>query len=142
MTFVSYIDASFTLFQEPGSGCPVVRDSHQFLCGLAQSDGRKERGSHLARLEFEKRLRMQCPDTLTKLGTIHSREPLGDLIKSYFEYFGDKTCCFEDLMPYIYEPLLRNDEMTDIVEYITHYLFDVRLFSAREVPMSQISLHF
>jgi hypothetical protein len=133
------MNSSFALFEERGSGSPLLRDLYQFLRGLAQSDGRKERGSHLARLEFEKRLRMQSPETLADLGTIGDRESLGDLIKSYFEYFGEKMCCFEDLMPYVYEPLLGNGEMTDVMEHLKRYLSHVCLLSAPEMVTSQRS---
>ena len=40
------------------------------------------------------------------------------LVKWYFERFGDKAVCFEDLRPYI---SVEGDERTKLVDFFTSY---------------------
>jgi len=80
---------------------------------------------------------MQSP---ANFGTIDGRETLGDLIKSYFEHFGEKMCCFEDLLPYICEPPLGTDEMADVLEHFKRYLSDVCPSSVPQMAMRLIAL--
>lgn len=94
-----------------------MKDAYVQLSELAKLDGRKERGSHLAVLEFEKRLRGQSGD-LTGIDLIESRQSLPDLITSYFDTFGDKDCCYEDLAPFVSEPSLEAGERIAVMDLL------------------------
>ena len=80
---------------------------------------------------------MQSPPNF---GTIDGRKTLGDLIKSYFEHFGEKMCCFEDLLPYVCEPPLEIDEMADVLEHFKRYLSDVCPSNVPQMAMRLIAL--
>lgn len=118
LTFLSYLDAVFVLASTSSpNNTSGLKDAHVQLSELAKLDGRKERGSHLAALEFEKRLRGQ-PESLAGLDLIESRRPLPDLISSYFNVFGDKDCCYEDLAPYVSEPWLKAGERIAVMDLL------------------------
>lgn len=105
----------------------VQRTSRVFAT-VAESDGKKDRAGLLGLLELEKRARQHGisqgkPDCrLNSLGNairvsdedIDPTELL-QLMKQYFERFGDKACCFEDLKPY---SLLEDDEHKQWTEYL------------------------
>ncbi|KAL0946591.1 hypothetical protein HGRIS_012792 [Hohenbuehelia grisea] len=60
---------------------------------VAEKDGLKDRSGPLALLELERRAR--------KHGCSNDPERLLNLLKSYFDKFGSKACCFEDVKPFI-----------------------------------------
>jgi N-terminal acetyltransferase B complex non-catalytic subunit len=90
----------------------LVTSTRDFLTQIAQQDGKKDRSGRLALLELEKRARSysMSTGTLSKCfllfihdiyGIVGDSSTLGTLLISYFSEFGEKTCCFEDLKPYI-----------------------------------------
>ncbi|XP_048582689.1 N-alpha-acetyltransferase 25, NatB auxiliary subunit isoform X2 [Nematostella vectensis] len=78
------------------------------------------RGPFLAQLELEKLIQ----ENHVKAGTRNDVMPLVDLHIAYFERFGDKHCCFQDLAPYIY--LLDADEREQFVDAIKNSLSEVQ----------------
>ena len=128
MTFLSYLDSVFAIATGPDvSDTSALTEVQTLLRSLSETDGRKERGSHLARLEFETRLRALSPDVAAKIAPSEGREPLGALLEAYFDTFGDKACCFEDLSPYVHESLSGNpEERSHFVEYLTKHNNNVR----------------
>ena len=87
-----------------------MESTRKFLTEIAKRDGQKDRSGPLALLELEKRAR-ECsiskgisriiPVPLFTLSTIEDPKVLENYLRSYFDQFGDKACCFEDLKPYI-----------------------------------------
>jgi hypothetical protein len=90
--------------------------SQQFFAQIAEKDGVRDRSAPLALLELEKRALSHSLSSGTfndqisvySDGTESDPNALYTLLESYFENFGDKTCCYEDLLPYIL--LLKGDE--------------------------------
>ncbi|KAG8891705.1 hypothetical protein FRC00_013243, partial [Tulasnella sp. 408] len=78
---------------------------------LAKEDGLKERGGHLASLQLEKRVRIREEGQGKSVS-----DTLLSLIKQYFNNFSDKTCCFEDLKPYVAS--LQEGELTSWLGYL------------------------
>ncbi|XP_064612793.1 N-alpha-acetyltransferase 25, NatB auxiliary subunit-like [Liolophura sinensis] len=72
----------------------AIQFVHQDVKKYVQ-DGRLRRGPYLAELELLKRLQQKNCKDITKLGT-----PL-DLCQKFFELFGDKNSCFNDLKMFI-----------------------------------------
>ncbi|KAH9446253.1 hypothetical protein Pst134EA_030175 [Puccinia striiformis f. sp. tritici] len=67
-----------------------------------------ERGYALARVDL--RCRVRDPSLTELKDSFHPlAENLDQLVLSYFEQFGEKTCCFDDLAPYF--KLLSTDEL-------------------------------
>lgn len=119
LTFLSYLDSVFALASNgDDANATVLKEAYAQLHKLAEQDGRKERGSHLACLEFEKRLRNTQTEKLAGLDAIESRRTLGDLLGSYFDLFGDKASCYEDLSPFISQPLLEASEQSATVDLL------------------------
>ncbi|KAG8909044.1 hypothetical protein FRC01_007189, partial [Tulasnella sp. 417] len=78
---------------------------------LAKEDGLKERGGHLASLQLEKRVRAREEGQGNSVS-----DTLISLIKQYFNNFSDKTCCFEDLKPYVAS--LKDDELASWLTFL------------------------
>ncbi|KAI0807388.1 N-acetyltransferase B complex non catalytic subunit-domain-containing protein [Fomes fomentarius] len=70
-----------------------ITETREFLGKVVEADGVKDRSGHLALLELEKRSRQH--------GLATDPTTLTSLLESYFQHFGGKACCFEDLQPYI-----------------------------------------
>ncbi|KAI0273734.1 N-acetyltransferase B complex non catalytic subunit-domain-containing protein [Gloeopeniophorella convolvens] len=99
LEFISILDE---LFPPPtaSSGTPVgpeiaerAQKIQKLFEGLAAEDGTRDRSTWLGLLELERRSR------------VHNVSPessrLSNLLKEYFENFGDKAACYEDLRPYV-----------------------------------------
>ncbi|KAL0581537.1 mitochondrial distribution and morphology [Marasmius crinis-equi] len=107
LEFLSVLDATFSYVtkdatEESKTQCSEhIRKTEEFFTSIAESDGRKERAGPLALLELEHRARIHNV----------SQDParLVDLLTKYFDAFGDKNCCYEDIKPY---STLLNDELT------------------------------
>ncbi|KAF8923010.1 N-acetyltransferase B complex non catalytic subunit-domain-containing protein [Dissophora ornata] len=68
-------------------------EARAFTSELAANEGKNpKRGPFLAKIELEKRVQ-------EKIG--NNKETVLDLLVGYFEKFGSKTCCFEDLSVYV-----------------------------------------
>ncbi|EKM55336.1 uncharacterized protein PHACADRAFT_143536 [Phanerochaete carnosa HHB-10118-sp] len=101
LEFLSVLDATFwdvTSVSEPSDeskdACRhYISKTKEFLAQIADKDGTHDRSGPLALLELEKR----C----VAHGLATDPDAIYTLAESYFERFGDKACCFEDLVPYI-----------------------------------------
>ncbi|KAG0202620.1 N-alpha-acetyltransferase 25, NatB auxiliary subunit [Mortierella sp. GBA30] len=70
-----------------------LAEARAFTSELASSEGKNpKRGPFLAQIELEKRVQENIGDNEAKVL---------DLLLAYFDRFGSKTCCFEDLSTYI-----------------------------------------
>ncbi|KAL9715211.1 mitochondrial distribution and morphology [Leucoagaricus gongylophorus] len=99
LEFLSILDAAFWgLTNEPSEDVlkmirEDVAETREFFMKIAEKDRFKDRSGLLAQLELEKRSRAHgITDDMTRLGA---------LLEEYYEKFGDKPSCFEDLLPYI-----------------------------------------
>ncbi|KAF9792094.1 actin cytoskeleton organization protein [Thelephora terrestris] len=90
LEFLAVLDATFSMEE---SAVERVEEARKFFSEIAELDGRKDRSGPLALLELEKRARERSISEDPKV--------LESYLKSYFDQFGDKACCFEDLKPYI-----------------------------------------
>ncbi|KAF7294869.1 Actin cytoskeleton organization protein [Mycena indigotica] len=109
LEFLSVIDAALLQVEskpEPDEAEKADRSARltktrQLFTKLAEDDGLKDRSAALALVELEKRANFYDL----------SSDPHGliDVMKHYFELFGDKACCFEDLKPYV--SLLEGDDL-------------------------------
>ncbi|KAI0362109.1 actin cytoskeleton organization protein [Trametes cingulata] len=77
-----------------------IPKTREFFGKVVEEDGVKDRSGHLALLELEKRSRHH--------GLATDSTALNSLLESYFQSFGGKACCYEDLKPYI---ALEGDEL-------------------------------
>ncbi|KAH9854239.1 N-acetyltransferase B complex non catalytic subunit-domain-containing protein [Lenzites betulinus] len=94
LEFLSVLDATFSDVETAKAEIPErIVKARQFFGKVAELDGVKDRSGPLALLELEKRARQH------ELATDSSS--LTSLLESYFQSFGGKSCCFEDLKPYI-----------------------------------------
>jgi len=107
LEFLAVLDATFSA---EGDTTELVESARKFFTEIAERDGQKDRSGPLALLELEKRVMERSiskgtsntrPDRLFTLNTVEDPEVLENYLKSYFDQFGDKACCFEDLKPYI-----------------------------------------
>ncbi|KAF9576942.1 N-alpha-acetyltransferase 25, NatB auxiliary subunit [Mortierella alpina] len=80
-----------------------LAEARTFTSELVSNEGKNpKRGPFLAQIELEKRVQ-------EKIG--ENKEKVLELLLGYFDKFGSKTCCFEDLSTYISE-LEKDDAMT------------------------------
>jgi len=107
LEFLAVLD---TTFSAEGDTTELVESTRKFFTEIAERDGQKDRSGPLALLELEKRaaehsvskgISSTRPDLLFTLSIVEGPKVLGNYLKSYFDQFGDKACCFEDLKPYI-----------------------------------------
>ncbi|ORX47178.1 hypothetical protein DM01DRAFT_1339199 [Hesseltinella vesiculosa] len=86
ISWLAYFDAVDGLL---ASQPDIVHQVHDFIQAIQNTDGASvNRGPFLAQLEFDRRASIQQQDVL-------------DHCKAYFERFSAKSCCFEDLKPYV-----------------------------------------
>ncbi|OBZ75813.1 N-alpha-acetyltransferase 25, NatB auxiliary subunit [Grifola frondosa] len=101
LEFLAVLDATFSDVTSPSSDTEAAKASsaehitktREFLGKVVDQDGLKDRSGHLARLELEKRARQH--------GLATDPAAMTGLLESYFWQFGDKLCCYEDLLPYV-----------------------------------------
>jgi len=106
---LAVLDATFSA---EGDTAEHVEATRKFFTGIAEHDGLRDRSGPLALLELEKRAKersiskgiskkkMSQPFICAHCVFQDPKVP-EDYLKSYFDQFGDKACCFEDLKPYI-----------------------------------------
>lgn len=107
LEFLAILDATFTA---EGNTADHVEETRNFFAKIAQRDEKKDRSGALALLELEKRAK-ECsiskgiciirPDSHPCSLYYEDPKALKNYLESYFDQFGDKACCFEDLKPYI-----------------------------------------
>ncbi|THG98979.1 hypothetical protein EW026_g3303 [Hermanssonia centrifuga] len=70
-----------------------INKTQVFFAEIADRDGARDRSGPLALLELELRAR--------KIALSIDPSALYTLTESYFQQYGDKPCCYEDLLPYV-----------------------------------------
>ncbi|KAI0082628.1 actin cytoskeleton organization protein [Panus rudis PR-1116 ss-1] len=101
LEFLSVLDATFwdiSSTSEPSEeAIATVKEqivkSRELFTQVGKEDGLKDRSGPLALLELAKRARVY--------GLSSDASELRTLVESYFSQFGDKACCYEDLVPYV-----------------------------------------
>ncbi|KAF8559771.1 actin cytoskeleton organization protein [Imleria badia] len=102
LEFLSVLDSTFApissqregeITEESKNEClENVSKTRAFLAEVAEKDGTKNRGAPLALLELEHRAhKFAFSDDTVVVG----------LMENYFTQFGDKACCFEDLISFL-----------------------------------------
>ena len=121
LEFLAVLDATFSA---EGDTTELVESTRKFFTEIAERDGQKDRSGPLALLELEKRAMERSvskgifntsPDLLFTLSIVVDPKVLGNYLKSYFDQFGDKACCFEDLKPYI---VLDGESLTEWTSHL------------------------
>ncbi|KAF5377028.1 hypothetical protein D9757_007708 [Collybiopsis confluens] len=95
LEFLSVVDGTFSPLLQNSAVDGVkeqcaskVSNTMALFTKISVEDGKKDRSGLLGLLELEDRSRK------------HDSTRLLTLLKHYYELFGDKACCFEDLKPY------------------------------------------
>ncbi|KAF9562547.1 actin cytoskeleton organization protein [Agrocybe pediades] len=70
-----------------------LKHVEEVLSKVQEEDGLKDRSGPLALLELERRARIH--------GVAKDQTRMLTLLQNYFDKFGDKACCFEDLKPFL-----------------------------------------
>ncbi|ORX87429.1 TPR-like protein [Basidiobolus meristosporus CBS 931.73] len=93
----------------PEEKATLFEEARRFLSEFvdkASSTPNPKRGPFLSMLEFEKELINE--------GSVTNNVKLIELIVQYFEKFGSKFCCFEDLQPYL--NLITKEQAQEVLE--------------------------
>ena len=112
----------------------TVSELRGFFKALAAADGLSERGAHLALLYLEKAARhpengMRWQINISYNGRLttsrlvsgtKSTEDFVALLCQYFEKFSDKTCCFEDLKPYVSDLTTDSDPVSEEERWLSY----------------------
>lgn len=72
-------------------------------------------------LEFERRLLKSDSEA----SAIPEKKPIGEALAKYLEMFGDKTCCFEDLVPFVAEDVLKDGQRNAFIDLLRKHESDV-----------------
>ncbi|KIP09553.1 hypothetical protein PHLGIDRAFT_102803 [Phlebiopsis gigantea 11061_1 CR5-6] len=115
LEFLSVLDATFWDVSSAPETAEEAKDAclHQitkaveFFAQIADNDGARDRSGPLALLELEKRA--------VSHGLSKDPDAIYTLAESYFERFGDKACCFEDLVPYVQ---FSGDHLSNWIAYL------------------------
>ncbi|KAG0005209.1 N-alpha-acetyltransferase 25, NatB auxiliary subunit [Modicella reniformis] len=94
-TILRYFDTIFLPVQDDADlkGSENLTEARSFIAELVQKEGKTpKRGPFLAQIELEKRVQEKIGD---------NKEMVMNLLVAYFDKFGSKSCCFEDLSTYI-----------------------------------------
>ncbi|KAH7889369.1 N-acetyltransferase B complex non catalytic subunit-domain-containing protein [Phlebopus sp. FC_14] len=101
LEFISVLDATFTAVSSKEEGISEegrnecmenIKKSRAFFTEIAQKDGKKNRAAPLALLELEHRAYKH---------NLSDENSLLSMMEHYFTQFGDKACCYEDLLSYL-----------------------------------------
>ncbi|KAL9982182.1 hypothetical protein ACROYT_G010993 [Oculina patagonica] len=124
--YQSYFTSAFSLIKQnwkAGDESEELPDysvemMNKFLASVIECEKSKEnracRGPFLAQLELEKLCRQECIYSDIR----QNSSSIVDLLIEYFKRFGDKTCCFWDLAPYLYLDLQETSEREKFVEVL------------------------
>ncbi|KAF9075215.1 N-acetyltransferase B complex non catalytic subunit-domain-containing protein [Rhodocollybia butyracea] len=100
LEFLSVVDGTFSHLtvskpsEDAREQClSKVSNTLALFTKISVQDGKKDRSGLLGLLELESRSR--------KHGISTDPTRMVQLLKQYFETFGDKACCYEDLKPYV-----------------------------------------
>ncbi|KAH9901395.1 actin cytoskeleton organization protein [Cubamyces lactineus] len=101
LEFLAVLDATFAdltsdavdVDTAKAAAAERIVKAREFFGKVVEEDGVKDRSGHLALLELEKRARHH--------GLSTDPTALISLLEGYFQSFGGKACCYEDLKPYI-----------------------------------------
>ncbi|KAK7054789.1 mitochondrial distribution and morphology [Paramarasmius palmivorus] len=115
LEFLSVLDATFSYTTSSDDASKEecskhIAKSQDLFTSIAEADGRKERAGLLALLELEHRSRSH--------GFSDDPSTMLQLMYKYFETFGDKTCCYEDMKPYLTLPSEDLSKWTEFLESI------------------------
>nr|ATU82292.1 alpha-actin cytoskeleton organization protein [Macrocybe gigantea] len=119
LEFLSILEATFcylTAGTEPPSAEAEGKCREHMLktrvlfTQLVEEDGPKDRSATLALLELECRARHHG---------LSEPSRLVEQMKAYFEKFGDKACCFEDLKPYL---VLESEELSSWTTFLDSHV--------------------
>ncbi|KAG0265354.1 N-alpha-acetyltransferase 25, NatB auxiliary subunit [Mortierella polycephala] len=93
-TVLQYFDTIFLPIEDADlKSSDNLTEARAFTSELVKNETKnRKRGPFLAQIELEKRVQDKIGDNKTKML---------DLLVAYFDIFGSKTCCFEDLAGYI-----------------------------------------
>ncbi|KAF9114721.1 N-alpha-acetyltransferase 25, NatB auxiliary subunit [Mortierella sp. AM989] len=93
-TILQYFDTIFLPIQDDDlKTSENLAEARAFTSALVESEGKSpKRGPFLAQIELEKRVQEKIGD---------NKATVLNLLVAYFDKFGSKTCCFEDLSTYI-----------------------------------------
>ncbi|VDB83056.1 unnamed protein product [Peniophora sp. CBMAI 1063] len=107
LDFLAVLDGYVPTSGSAETTADTLAEARAYFQDIAEKDGRKDRAGLLALLELEKRAKTH------RL----SQEPtrLEDSLRHYFDTFGDKAVCFEDLLPYI---SLDGEELAQWTQYL------------------------
>ncbi|KAM7443003.1 N-alpha-acetyltransferase 25 [Porites harrisoni] len=140
-----YFTSAFSLVKEewkPVDESEEVPDHtlehiYKFIASLIESEQPKEkracRGPFLAQLELGKLCKQQCIYSDSRLNS----NSMVDLLVEYFKRFGDKSCCFSDLSPYLHLNLEEQSEKRKFIEVLKSTLPSV---DSEDSDSSQIKL--
>ncbi|KAK7467226.1 mitochondrial distribution and morphology [Stygiomarasmius scandens] len=112
LEFVSLLDGTFSCLQTSSEDAKEqcskqIAYTLEVLDKVIENDGDKDRSGPLALIELETRARKHDLST--------DPDRLINLMRQYFETFGDKSCCFEDLKPYTF---LEGDEQRSWTSFL------------------------
>ena len=93
LEFSTVLDAAFANPEDKLVTLENITKTREFFGKVVEEDGMKDRSAHLGLLELEKRSRQH--------GLATDSTTLNSLLEAYFQNFGGKPCCYEDLQPYV-----------------------------------------
>ncbi|KII88399.1 hypothetical protein PLICRDRAFT_54238 [Plicaturopsis crispa FD-325 SS-3] len=103
LEFISVLDATFSYVLDRPVADLDESTKSEFLAHVSRTkdlftrvaveDGVRDRSGLLGLLELERRLKLH--------GVSEDSTALVEMMENYFQQIGDKTCCFEDLRPYL-----------------------------------------
>lgn len=110
-----------------------INKTQVFFAEIADRDGARDRSGPLALLELELRARKIA----LSIGTFSFYEyatcvkviladpsALYTLTESYFQQYGDKPCCYEDLLPYVAD--FNVEDLSRWTSFLRMYTLSVR----------------
>ncbi|KAF9535277.1 actin cytoskeleton organization protein [Crepidotus variabilis] len=93
LEFLAILDATLPAGASTGAEVEAqVSRARELFENVVKEDGAKDRSGHLALVDLEHRARTH--------GVTTDSARLTTSLKKYFEHFGSKACCFEDLKAY------------------------------------------
>ncbi|EIN07294.1 actin cytoskeleton organization protein [Punctularia strigosozonata HHB-11173 SS5] len=99
LEFLSILDATFSYLRSAADAdarekcARHVAETREFLAHIAAEDGLKDRSASLALVDLANRT--------SSHGLSTDPEDVVAAMEKYFDVYGDKACCFEDLRPYL-----------------------------------------
>ncbi|KAF9585291.1 N-alpha-acetyltransferase 25, NatB auxiliary subunit [Lunasporangiospora selenospora] len=125
-TILQYFDTIFLPVQDAElKESENLTEARAFTLELTQKEKKNpKRGPFLAQIELEKRVQEKIGDNKPKVL---------ELLVSYFDRFGSKTCCFEDLSPYISS--LAKEDATEFCKQLRATYGDNRSETVKDIAI-------